>query len=233
MAEEETAEEDVEEEEERARDGDTHWGGAVEVTRVGGEATPPRGTRGPPEIPSRMCAPVIAERLWRLPASQGRFAPGRENSRQRCMEASLAPACCSVSDLVRHALWSGGAPLHGNLGRGMARGARTELELRETPRLRPRRSHKYVGRLPSPRDPGEDNQAHGPLREGPAWGPGRGCRGGRGCPRGKGYLRRQEGGQRRSAEFSRDRGLGEASAGRPLGNRQAGGRVSPPGRPMH
>ena len=40
MAEEKTAEEEEEEEEERARDRDTPWGAPVEVTRVGGGATP-------------------------------------------------------------------------------------------------------------------------------------------------------------------------------------------------
>ena len=28
------------------------------------------------------------------------------------MAALLAPACCAISELVRHALWSDGAPLH-------------------------------------------------------------------------------------------------------------------------
>ena len=37
------------------------------------------------------------------------------------MAALLAQACCSVSELIHHALRSVGAPLHGNLGRGMAR----------------------------------------------------------------------------------------------------------------
>ena len=36
------------------------------------------------------------------------------------MLASLAPACCSVSKLVRHALRSSRAPIYGYLGRRMA-----------------------------------------------------------------------------------------------------------------
>ena len=61
------------------------------------------------------------------------------------MAASLAPACCSVSELVRHALRCSGEPFHGNLGRGMAGGSQKELELRETPCLCPRRSYEDVG----------------------------------------------------------------------------------------
>ena len=36
------------------------------------------------------------------------------------MAASLAPARCTISELVRHALWIGAAPLHGDLGGVMA-----------------------------------------------------------------------------------------------------------------
>ena len=35
------------------------------------------------------------------------------------MAALLAPALCAISELVRHALWSGGAPLRGNPGYGV------------------------------------------------------------------------------------------------------------------
>ena len=38
-------------------------------------------------------------------------------------------ARCTISELVRHALWSGGAPLHSNFGGGMAGGSQQELEL--------------------------------------------------------------------------------------------------------
>ena len=38
------------------------------------------------------------------------------------MAALLAPARCAISDLVCHALWSGGAPLHGDLGSGVGGG---------------------------------------------------------------------------------------------------------------
>ena len=48
------------------------------------------------------------------------------------MEASLAPARYKFSKLIRHALWSGRAPLHGNIGCRMARGSRHELEIQET-----------------------------------------------------------------------------------------------------
>ena len=127
-----------------------HGGGLVEVTRVGGDTTPPRGKRGPPRITPRTCAPVVSGSLWRLTASQRRVAPGQGNSRRCCVAASLAPSRCPVSELVRHALWSGGAPLHSNLVSQMVGVSLTELELQETPRLRPRRSDKDVGRLPGP-----------------------------------------------------------------------------------
>ena len=78
MAEEE--EEEAEDNEERDRDGDTPRGGPVEVTHMGGDATPPRVKRVPPEIQPRTCAPVVVGSLWRLPTSQRRVAPGRRNS---------------------------------------------------------------------------------------------------------------------------------------------------------
>ena len=84
---------------------------------------PSRGKCGSPRNHPRMCVPVVAGSLWRLPAPQRRVATGRGNSIHRCMAALLAPACCTISELVRHALWSGGAPLHGNFGGGMARGS--------------------------------------------------------------------------------------------------------------
>ena len=90
---------------------------------------PPRGKHGTPSIHPRTCAPVVAGSLWRLPAPQRRGAPGWGNCRQRCMAASLAKACCAISNLVRHALWIGGAPLHGNLGFVMAGGSQQDLEL--------------------------------------------------------------------------------------------------------
>ena len=154
----------------------------------------PRGKRGSPGIHVITCAPIVAESLWRPPASQRRVAPGRGNSGQRCMAASLAPARCSFSKLVRHALRSGGLPLHGYLGRGMAGGSCTELELRETPRRCPHRSHKEICRPPSQRDLGQDHAAHGPLGEGPVRWPGGGRQGGKGCPRGQVCLWRRGGG---------------------------------------
>ena len=90
----------------------------------GGGRHPPRGKRGPPRILPITCTPVVAGSLWRLPGSQRQDAPGRGNSRQRCMAALQAPACCQVSELAHHALWSCGAPLHSNLGSGMAGGSR-------------------------------------------------------------------------------------------------------------
>ena len=95
----------------------------------GGGSHPPIGKRGPPGFHPRTCAPVVAGSLWRLPASQQKVAPRRGNRGQRCMAALMAPSCCSVRELVRHNLWSGGAPLHGYLGRGMAGVSCTELEL--------------------------------------------------------------------------------------------------------
>ena len=62
-----------------------------------------------------------------------------------CSKGRVVPACCSVSKLVCHALWSGGAPLHGNLGCGMAGGSRQELELQDTPHLSPRSYREDVG----------------------------------------------------------------------------------------
>ena len=153
----EDLEEEDEEEEDGGRDGETPRGAPVEFTCVGGDTTPPRRKRGPPGIPPRTCAPVVAGSLWRLPASQRQVAPGRGNSRRRYMAASLAPACCEISNLVYHALWSVGAPLHGDLGSGMAGGYLTELELQETPCLRPSCPHKDVGRPPGPRDSGKDH----------------------------------------------------------------------------
>ena len=79
------------------------------------------------------------------------------------MAALLVPACFSVSELLCHALRSGGAPLHGYLGRGMAGGSQKEFELHETPSLHPRHYHKDVGRPPGPRDPGPDHAVQGPL----------------------------------------------------------------------
>ena len=49
------------------------------------------------------------------------------------MTASLAPARCSVSELVRHALWSGRAPIHSNLGSVMVGVSQKELELQKRP----------------------------------------------------------------------------------------------------
>ena len=104
-------------------------GGLSRGLMRGGGCHHPRGKRGPPGIPHRTCVPVVAGSLWRLPAPQRWVAPGRGNSRQRCMEVSLAPARCAISELARHALWSGGAPIHENTGRGMGGGSRQELEL--------------------------------------------------------------------------------------------------------
>ena len=111
------------------KDGETPRGAPGEVTRVGGDGTPPRGKRGPPGIHPRTCAPVVAESLWRLTASQRRVAPGWGNWRRRCMEASLAPDRCAISEMVRLALWSDGAPLHFDPSVTMAGGNLTELEL--------------------------------------------------------------------------------------------------------
>ena len=139
---------------------------------MGGDMPPPRGKRRPPRIHPRTCAPVVAGILWRLPASQQRVAPGRVNCGRSFMAASLAPSCCSVSKLVLHTLWSGRAPLHRNLGIRMTGGSWQELELRETPCLRPRCSYKDVGRPQGPRDPGQANTADVPLGEGSPRGPG-------------------------------------------------------------
>ena len=98
-------------------------GGTGRVHMHGGRRAPPRGKRGPPGITPRTCAPVVAGSIWRLPASQQWVAPGRENCGQRCMAASLAPACSSVSKLVCYALRNSGAPFYGNLGRGMTGGS--------------------------------------------------------------------------------------------------------------
>ena len=49
------------------------------------------------------------------------------DSRRRCMVASLAPARCTISELVLHVLWRGGSPLHSDPRGGMARGSITEL----------------------------------------------------------------------------------------------------------
>ena len=135
-------------------------GGSGRGDLPGGGRHPHRGKLRPPGIPPRTCAPVVAGSLWRRPASQRQVAPGRGNSRHRCMTASLTPACCLVSELLHHAIWSSGALLHGNLGHGMAGGARMELELQETACLCPRHFHKDVGCLQGPRDPGEDHAAH-------------------------------------------------------------------------
>ena len=105
-AEDQMAEENEENEERRRRDVETPRGALVEFNPVEGGAT--------------TCASFVAGSLWRLPASQQRVAPSRGNSRQRCMAVSLVPACCPVSELVRHALWRNRAPLHGNIGGRMA-----------------------------------------------------------------------------------------------------------------
>ena len=167
-----------------------HGGGRSRSLAWGGTPPPPRGKRVPPGIHPRTCAPVIAGSLWRLPASKRRVAPERGNRIRRCMAASLAPACCTISEMVRHALWSGGAPLHSDPGGGMAGGGLTEVELRDTPCLCPCRPHEDVGRPPGPGDPGKDHQAHGPAGEGTTGCPGWGCQGGRGCSRGHGRLQR-------------------------------------------
>ena len=60
-------------------------------------------------------------------------------------------------------LWSSGAPLQGDLGNVMAEGSLMEMELQETPRLRPSRHHEDVRRLPGLRDPGTDHQVDRPL----------------------------------------------------------------------
>ena len=96
----------------------THGGTGRGHTRGGG-CHPYRGKRGPPGIPPRTCTPVVAGSLWRLPESQKRVAPGQGNSGRRCMPASLPPPCCSVRELVRHALRIYWAPIYGYLGRGM------------------------------------------------------------------------------------------------------------------
>ena len=99
-----------------------HPGGARSRSLALGETPPPRGKRGPPGIPPRTCAPVVAGSIWGLPTSQRRVTPGWGNHRRRCMAALLAPPCCSVSELVCQALRSSGAPLHGYFGRGQRRG---------------------------------------------------------------------------------------------------------------
>ena len=63
-AEEEQAEDTREGEEERERDVVTPQGTPIEVTCVSVDTTPPRGKRGPPRIPPRMYALVVAESLW-------------------------------------------------------------------------------------------------------------------------------------------------------------------------
>ena len=171
-------------------------GATVEFIRVGGGVPPPGGKRGPPGIHPRTCAPVVARSLWRLPASQRRVAPGRGNRGRRFMAELLAPARCSVSKLVCHALWRGRAPLHVNLGCGMVGGTQEDLELRDIPHLRPRRSYKYVGRPQGPRDTGQDHTADGPLREGPPCRPDGGRRGGRVRQGGQGRLRKRGGGKK-------------------------------------
>ena len=117
------------EEEPEEKETERPHGGPGQGHLRGGGRYPPRGKCGSPGIPPRTCAPVVAGSLWRLPASQQWVAPGRGNIRRRCMAASLAPDCCTISELVRHALWSGGASLHGNLGSEMEGGFLTELEL--------------------------------------------------------------------------------------------------------
>ena len=120
------------------------------------------------------------------------------------MAVSLAPALCAISELVRHALWSGGAPLHGDPHGGVERSYITELELQETPRLRPSCTYQDVWRPPVPGDPGKDHQVHGPLGEGTTCGPGGGRRGGRGCPLGQGRLQQRGGGRRRGVKLLQD-----------------------------
>ena len=94
------AEEDKEGSEvEGNRDRETPRGLPLEVTRVGGNVPPPRGKRRPPGIPPRMCAPVVAGSLCRLPISQRRGKPGRRNNGRRFMATLLALTCCSVSKL--------------------------------------------------------------------------------------------------------------------------------------
>ena len=108
---EETAEDPKEEEEGKGRDRETPRGSPVEVTCVGGGATPPE---------------------------ENKDLPGFHQERMHLLLQ------------VRHTLWSGGAPLHGNIGFGMVRGSITELELRDTPRLCPHCPHEDVWLPPGP-----------------------------------------------------------------------------------
>ena len=143
-------------------------GAPVEVTCVGGGCASPDGKLRPPEIPPRMCAPVVVGRLWRLTASQQWVTPGRGNHVQHFMTALLAPARCSLSKLVCHALQSGKIMLRGNIGCRMAGSSRQELELQENPCLCPRHSYEDVGRPQGLGDPVQANATDGPLGEGSA-----------------------------------------------------------------
>ena len=130
-------------------------------------------------------------------------APGQRNCRRRFMEASLAPAHFSVRKLICHSLRTSGVPLHVNLGCIVEGINQEDLELIETPHLRPRCSSGDFGRPQVPRHPGQDHVSDGPLGEGSPRSPGGGRRGRRGRQRGQGRLKRKGGGWSHSKKIPR------------------------------
>ena len=161
-------------------DRETPMGAPVEVTRVGVCVPPLEENADLPGFHPERAHLLLQKVYGDFPHHIYRGAPRKGNRKRHDMAASLTPACCSVSNMVLHALRSGGAPLHGNLGRGMTGGSRQELELRETPCLFLRCSNKDVGHSQGPRDPGPANTSDGSLGEGSLNMPGWGRRGERG-----------------------------------------------------